>query len=406
MTTYFHSRSAHPVSAASRLRPADLASLGTAGLRAKPARAILSALGIAIGVAAMVAVLGISSSSQARLNDRLAALGTNLLSATAAPGSTGDPIPLPVNATDRLARLPGIEATTSVADLSDVHVYRSSYSDTERSGGLTVTAAELTLLDTVAATVRTGEWLDQTTESFPTTVLGATAATRLGVSEPGTLVWLGERNTLVVGILDPVALAPELDIAALVGIPLASSDFAFAGNPTKLYQRVDDTAIERVRGLIGPAVHPDAPASVAVSRPSDALAAISAVDETFTGMLVGLGSIALLVGAIGVANTMVISVIERRREIGLRRALGATRRHIRLQFLTEALVLSALGGVAGAAIGYIVTFGVALASGWPPVVPPLVMAAGVASTLVVGAVAGLYPAIRAARTPPTAALNS
>jgi putative ABC transport system permease protein len=169
---------------------------------------------------------------------------------------------------------------------------------------------------------------------------------------------------------------------------------------------VDDSAIEQVRPLIGPAVQPAAPAAVAVSRPSDALAAINAVDESFTGMLVGIGSIALLVGAIGVANTMVISVIERRREIGLRRALGATRRHIRLQFLTEALVLSAMGGVAGAGIGYLVTWGVALASGWPPVVPPLVLIVGAASTLVVGAVAGLYPAIRAARTPPTAALNS
>lgn len=390
----------------SRLRPSDLVSLGSAGLRAKPARAILSALGIAIGVAAMVAVLGISASSQARLNDRLAALGTNLLSATATPPSTGDPIPLPVNATDRLDRLPGIEETAFVADLADVHVYRSSYSDPERTAGLTVTAADLPLLDTVAGTVRAGAWLDHTAAVFPTTVLGSTAAERLGVSEPGTLVWLGGRNTLVVGILDPVALAPELDIAALVGVPFATTDHAFAGNPTKLYQRVDDTSIDRVRGLIGPAIQPDAPASVAVSRPSDALAAISAVDETFTGMLVGLGSIALLVGAIGVANTMVISVIERRREIGLRRALGATRRHIRLQFLTEALVLSAMGGVAGAGIGYLVTFGVALTSGWPPVVPPLVMAAGVASTLIVGAVAGLYPAVRAAHTPPTAALNS
>jgi putative ABC transport system permease protein len=394
------------VSETSRLRPADLFTLGSAGLRAKPARAILSALGIAIGVAAMVAVLGISASSQARLNDRLADLGTNLLSATVAPPSSGDPIPLPVNATARLARLPGIEATSSVADLAHLGVYRNSYIDPARTAGLTVTAAELNLLDTVAGTVRSGAWLTQTTAAFPTTVLGATAAERLGVSEPGTLVWLGERNTLVVGVLDPVALAPELDTAALIGIPVASTDHAFTGNPTKLYQRVDEATIDRVRTLIGPAVQPETPAAVAVSRPSDALAAISAVDDTFTGMLVGLGSIALLVGAIGVANTMVISVIERRREIGLRRALGATRRHIRLQFLTEALVLSAIGGVAGAGLGYVVTFGVALASGWPPVVPPLVMAAGVVSTLAVGAIAGLYPAIRAARTPPTAALNS
>lgn len=395
-----------PPSDTSRLRPADLLSLGSAGLRAKPARAILSALGIAIGVAAMVAVLGISTSSQARLNEQLAALGTNLLTATVAPPSSGDPIPLPVNATDRLARLPGIEVTSSVADLPELSVYRSSYSDPARTGGLTVTAAELNLLDTVAGTVRTGAWLNQATAAFPTTVLGATAAARLGVTEAGTLVWLGGRNTTVVGILDPVPLAPELDVAALIGIPVAGADYAFAGNPTKLYQRVDDSVIQRVRSLIGPAVHPATPSAVAVSRPSDALAAISAVNQSMTGTLVGLGSIALLVGAIGVANTMVISVIERRREIGLRRALGATRRHIRLQFLTEALVLSAIGGVGGAVIGYLVTSGVALVSGWPTVVPPLVLAAGVASTLAVGAVAGLYPAIRAARTPPTAALNS
>jgi putative ABC transport system permease protein len=392
--------------AASHLRPADLLSLGSAGLRATPARAVLSALGIAIGVAAMVAVLGISSSSQAHLNTRLSSLGTNLLSATVAPPSSGDPIPMPVNATARLARVPGVEVTSSVADLPELRVYRSSYSDPDRTGGLTVTAAELNLLDTVAGTVRTGVWLNQATASFPTTVLGATAAARLGVSEPGTLVWLGGRNTTVVGILDPVPLAPEIDVAALIGIPVAGAEYAFAGNPTKLYQRVDDSAVDRVRTLIGPAVQPGTPSAIAVSRPSDALAAISAVDENMTGMLVGLGSIALLVGAIGVANTMVISVIERRREIGLRRALGATRRHIGLQFLTEALVLSAIGGIAGAGIGYLVTFGVAVASGWPPVVPIPVLAAGVASTLAVGAVAGLYPAIRAARTPPTAALNS
>jgi len=395
-----------PPSDTSRLRPADLLSLGSAGLRAKPARAILSALGIAIGVAAMVAVLGISTSSQARLNEQLAVLGTNLLTATVAPPSSGDPIPLPVNATDRLARLPGIEVTSSVADLPELSVYRSSYSDPARTGGLTVTAAELNLLDTVAGTVRTGAWLNQATAAFPTTVLGASAAARLGVTEAGTLVWLGGRNTTVVGILDPVPLAPELDVAALIGIPVAGADYAFAGNPTKLYQRVDDSVIQRVRSLIGPAVHPATPSAVAVSRPSDALAAISAVNQSMTGTLVGIGSIALLVGAIGVANTMVISVIERRREIGLRRALGATRRHIRLQFLTEALVLSAIGGVGGAVIGYLVTSGVALVSGWPTVVPPLVLAAGVVSTLAVGAVAGLYPAIRAARTPPTAALNS
>lgn len=393
-------------SAVSRLRTTDLVLLGSAGLRAKPARAILAALGIAIGVAAMVAVLGISTSSQARLTDRLSALGTNLLTAVAAPPSSGDPVPLPVNATARLARLPGIQTTASLGALHEVSVYRSALVDPGRTGGLTVAAADLNLLDVVAGSLRSGSWLDRATASFPTAVLGSAAAQRLGVSEPGTLVWLGGRNTLVVGILDPVALAPELDLAALVGVPFARDELAYSGNPSALYQRVDPTAVAEVRLLIGPAVQPHTPASVAVSRPSDALVAVAAVNETFTGMLVGLGSISLLVGAIGVANTMVISVIERRREIGLRRALGATRRHIRLQFLAEALVLSALGGVAGVAIGTLVTAAVALANGWPVVVPAIVVVAGIGATLAVGAVAGLYPAVRASRTPPTAALAS
>ncbi len=390
----------------SRLRPVDLLSLGSAGLRAKPARAVLSALGIAIGVAAMVAVLGISASSQARLNARLADLGTNLLSATVALTASGaEQPPLPVNASARLARLPGIESTSFVLDLPDVHVYRSSYVDPGRTNGLTVTATDLGVLDVVAGNVRTGSWLNRGTAAFPTTVLGATAAGRLGVSEPGTLVWLGGRNTTVVGILEPLPLAPELNTAALIGIPLATTGFASVGNPTKLYQRVDESSVAALRSRIAAAVQPADPTSVAVSRPSDALAAVDAVDETFTAMLVGLGSIALLVGAIGVANTMVISVMERRREIGLRRALGATRRHIRLQFLTEALVLSGLGGLVGAILGYLVTVAVAVTNDWIPVVPPLVLVAGVASTLVVGAIAGLYPAVRAARMSPTQSLT-
>jgi putative ABC transport system permease protein len=389
-----------------RLRAADLVTVGSAGLRARPARTVLSALGVAIGVAAMVAVLGISSSSRAKLDDQLSALGTNLFSASAAPSPAGDAVPLPVNSTARLERLPGVEAATSVADLPELGVYRNALIDPGLTGGMTVTVAELNLLQVLAATMRTGDWLDPVTAAFPATVLGAAAAERLGVAEPGALVRIGDRNAVVTGILDPLPLAPELDHAALIGAAVATSDFGFAGNPTRLYQRIDEDRIARVSPLIPAAVRPDDPGRVAVSRPSDALAAVDAVDAGFTSMLVGLGSIALLVGAIGVANTMIISVIERRREIGLRRALGATRGHIRLQFLIEALVLSALGGVAGAGLGAAVTAIIAAPNGWPVVVPPLVLVAGVASTLIVGAAAGLYPAVRAARTPPHTALSS
>lgn len=390
---------------ASRLRPGDLVRLGSEGIRSKPLRAVLSALGIAIGVAAMVGVLGISASSQARVNATLAALGTNLLTTTAAPPTGGDPVPLPSNAAARLERLSEIERVSAVAVIEDAHVYRNPLIDPERTGGLQVAAAEPDLLDVVAGSVAQGSWFSPTTEVFPTTVLGSTAAARLGVSSPDTLVFLGGRNTLVIGILDPVTLAPELDITALVGMPMAANDLAFSGEPTAVYQRVRDDAVASVRPLIARAVQPERPSAVAVSRPSDALAAVSAVDEAFTGMLLGLGSIALLVGAIGVANTMVISVMERRREIGLRRALGATRRHIRLQFVTESLVLSGLGGMAGAVLGFVVTFAVASLNSWPTVMPVAVPIIGIASTLAVGAIAGLYPAIRAARTPPHAALT-
>jgi putative ABC transport system permease protein len=384
----------------------DVVHLATAGLRARPTRAVLSALGIAIGIAAMVAVVSLSASSRERLNVQLAALGTNLLTATPGQSLSGQPVPLPSGAAGRVERIPGVRAAATTAQLDDRHVYRNAMIDAGLTAGITVQAADLGLLDVVGAEVRTGRWLNRATATFPAVVLGADAAVRLGVTHVGGLVWLGEENVAVAGILRPVALAPELDSAALIGIPVAEREFGLAGGPTTVYERSTDASVAAVRALLGPTLVPEAPASVAVSRPSDALAAKHAADAAFTGLLLALGSIGLLVGGIGVANTMVISVLERRREIGLRRALGATRRHIRLQFLAEALLLSTLGGLAGAGLGAGVSVIVARANGWLPVVPLAVLAGGVAATTVIGGLAGLYPALRAARTPPTVALAS
>ena len=389
----------------SALRGRDLLSLAAAGLRARPTRAVLSALGIAIGVAAMMAVVGISSSSQARLNDQLNSLGTNLLTATPGTSFTGERPRLPPYTVDKIRLIDGVLDASATGLLTE-SVYRSELSDPAATGGISALAVDQNLLDVVTGHVRTGTWLNDATAGYPAVVLGSDAADRLGVVTPGTQIWLGGTYFTVIGILDPVALTPELDTAALIGEPIATTMFGFDGSPTTVYERSVDAAVGRIRDLLAPTIAPESPEEVEVSRPSDALSARLAADQAFAGLLVGIGSIALLVGGIGVANTMIISVLERRKEIGLRRALGATRRHILQQFLGEALLLSGLGGALGSALGAAATLGTASLNGWPFALPAIAIAIAVIATLAVGAVAGLYPALRAARTSPTTALSS
>jgi putative ABC transport system permease protein len=384
----------------------DVLRVGSAGLRTRPLRVFLSALGIAIGIAAMIAVVGVSSSSRAQLDRQLAALGTNLL--TVSPGNTlfGGNATLPTESIAMISRIGPVQRVAATGKVSDARVYRSDRIPAAHSGGMSVQAAHLDLLRTVTATLADGSWLNAATARYPAVVLGSTAARRLGIggAGDGAQVYLGGRWFTVIGILDAVPLAPELDAAALVGWPAAESYLRFDGHPTTIYTRTEDTAVEAVRAVLAATANPQAPNEVKVSRPSDALAARQATDRTFTGLLLGLGAVALVVGGVGVANTMVISVLERRTEIGLRRALGATRGQIRLQFLAESLLLSTLGGVGGVVIGIAVTTLYASTQSWPAVVPAWATAGGVAATLAIGAMAGLYPAIRAARLAPTQAL--
>ncbi|WP_402839798.1 ABC transporter permease [Microbacterium sp. GXS0129] len=388
----------------SRLRPSDALALGADALRSRPTRVVLSALGIAIGIAAMIAVVGLSTSGQARLNAEFAKLGTNLLTVSANKDLAGEAAKLPPTAAGSIARIPHVERVAATSALPKISVYRSEFIDPAQTSGLSAIVADLSLPDTVGGSVRFGTWFNDATSTFPAVVLGATAAKRLGITEPGTQILIGGTYHTVIGILDPVELAPELDSAALIGADNARTLFNWDGVPTTVYERSTDEDVGAVRGLLGASVNPQNPEQIAVSRPSDALAAKYATDQAFTGLLVGLGSVALLVGGIGVANTMIISVLERRREIGLRRSLGATRAHIRIQFLTEALLLSLLGGVVGSAIGFLVTAVFAHLNGWLLSIPPLLFIAAIGATLIIGAIAGLYPAIRAAKLPPTAAL--
>ncbi|MBO3749008.1 ABC transporter permease [Streptosporangiaceae bacterium NEAU-GS5] len=387
-----------------RLAVGDLIRVGGAGLRARPTRVLLSALGIAIGIATMVAVVGISSSSKAKLLNELDKLGTNMLTVT--PGQTlfGEDATLPKEA-PAMIRAIGPVRTAGATGKTGENVYRTDRIPATQTAGLTVQATSLDLPGTLQTAVRSGVWLNAATARERAVVLGAVAAQRLG-AEPGQSVWIKGQWWTVVGVLEISPLAPDIDRSALIGFTAAERYLNFDGYPTTIYTRSADDAVTDVRGVLPRTANPENPEEVNVSRPSDALAARAAAAGAFTNLLLGIGAVALLVGGVGVANTMVISVLERRREIGLRRSLGATRANVRLQFLTESLLLSGLGGVAGALLGAIVTVAYATWRDLPPVLPAWAPAGGLAATLLVGTVAGIYPAARAARMSPTLALST
>jgi putative ABC transport system permease protein len=392
--------------APSRLSPADVVRTGSLGLRVRRTRAALSALGIAIGVASMVAVLGISESSKADLLAQLDKLGTNLLRVAPGQSFMGDDAVLPESAAPMLRRVNGVLSVAATAVVSGPTVRRNPLVDEQETGGISVTAADPALRQAVGATLRRGTFLNAATGRYPAVVLGSEAANMLGIDDTGSRVWLGEQWFTVVGILDPVALASGLDSAALIGFGVAASVFGEEGNASTVYVRADPDHVTAVRALLGRTASPQRPEEVEVSRPSDALQARAAAKTAFTSLFLGLGAVALLVGGVGIANVMVISVLERRSEIGLRRALGATRRHVGVQFLAESLLLAGLGGAMGTLLGALVTIGYAASEGWSAALPPVALAGGVLVAVVAGGVAGLYPALRAARLSPTDALRA
>jgi len=393
--------------APSRLRLGDVFGVGSSGLRTRKMRTALSALGITIGIAAMVGVLGLSESSRADLRNQIEALGTNLL--TVSPGQgfgAGDGV-LPADAVAKISRIGPVEQVADVVEL-DVSVLRNDLVNQNQTGGITVAAADTDLLATLNGSVAEGAWLNEASAEFTNVVLGSVSATRLGITEVdmGVQVFLGGEWFTVVGVLEPFPLAADLDRSALVGKGVATSLFDAELNPSIIYLRTPSESLDDVRGVLSATVDPAEPEEVSISRPSDILEAEEAADSAFTNLFLGLGAVALLVGGIGIANVMVIAVIERRNEIGLRRALGATRAHIRRQFLTEALLLSTLGGLAGVSLGAGVTAGYARFQDWEVVVPPEAVIGGFVAAVTIGAVAGLYPAMRAARLAPTEALRS
>jgi putative ABC transport system permease protein len=392
-----------------RLRPGDLAGLASVGLRTRKLRAGLSALGIAIGVAAIVAVLGLAASAQAALLNEISQLGTNLLTVTNGQTSAGGVAELPAAAPGMIVRLPGVTAVQDTGSVGNVNAYKSPYIPRIETSGLSVDATTLNLPAVSGTSLAQGRFLNAVTAREPVAVLGAVTAQLLGIDRirPGMRIWVGGQWFYVTGILGKDTYAPEIDSAVLIGFPAAEKYLDFDGNPSAIYVRTtpDNQAVTtNVDNLLGAQANPENPGQVTVSQPSDALTAMADAKGALDTLFLGLGAVALLVGAIGVANIMVISVLERRSEIGLRRALGATRGQIRAQFLAEAILLSLAGGVIGVTVGVAATAVYAHAHGEAVVIPADAWGGGLAAALVIGALAGLLPAIRAARLSPTQAL--
>ena len=404
MTAALHTA---PEAARSVLRPADVVRVGASGPRARKMRTALSALGVSIGIAAMVGVLGLSESSKSALLDEISALGTNLLTVEAGSGFGAGDSSLPESSVASIERIPTVQTASAVYAV-DVDVLKTEFVDEGQTGGITVVAADEALLDTLNGEVAAGRWLDEASSQYPAVVVGSVAAERLGVSDLSqpTYVYLGGGYVEVIGVLEEFPLSADLDRAVIMGLDAAETYYDTETSPTVIYSRVDDGAIDETRDIIPATADAENPEEVTVSRPSDALEAQAAADDTLTTLFLGLGAVALLVGGIGIANVMVIAVIERRGEIGLRRALGATRAHIRHQFLTEAVILSALGGLTGVAIGVAATYAYSATQGWRVIIPTSAAVGGFAAALLIGAVAGLYPAMRAARLAPTEALRA
>jgi putative ABC transport system permease protein len=391
-----------------RLRPADLTRLAAVGLRTRKLRAGLSALGIAIGVAAIVAVLGLSSSSQAGLLAEIARLGTNLLTVQKGQTLAGGTAELPKTARGMISDLPGVTAVQDIGTLGNISAYRSPLIPSADTNALSVQAASLGLPAAVGTSVAQGSYLNAATAQEPVAVLGAAAAQRLGIDKiwPGERIWAAGLWFYVTGILKPAVLAPEIDSSVLIGYPAAGKYLHYGGHPTTIYLRAGTSQVDQVDNLLAAQANPENPSEVNVSQPSAALTAQAEAKGAFDTLFLGLGAIALLVGAVGVANIMVISVLERRSEIGLRRALGATKGQIRIQFLAEAIVLALAGGAAGVAAGVVATAVYAHTKGWATVIPAQAWAGGLSAAILIGAAAGLLPALRAARMSPTEALWS
>ena len=391
----------------SHLTLIDILKVSVSGLRTRKLRSALSALGITIGIAAVVGVLGLSASGNADLIRELDSLGTNLLTIEAGQGFRTDEAALPSDAAAMVRRITPVYDVSTVTRIPG-QVFRNDLIEDGRTKGITIVASDLNLLQSQRGSMKSGNFLNPLNSTYPVVVLGSVAAERLGIKDVGDLklLWIGEEWFSVVGIMKPLPLAADLDRAAIIGYGAAQEYFGHDGEVDTIYVRAYPEHVEDVRSVMAATVNPENPEEVQVSRASDVLEARVVANSTFTNLFMGLGAVALLVGGIGIANVMVIAVIERRSEIGLRRAIGATKFHIGIQFITESLLLACVGGIMGIIAGMTVTTIYASTQDWYIVIPQSAIYIGIGSSILIGGVAGFYPAMRAANMSPTEALRA
>jgi macrolide transport system ATP-binding/permease protein len=402
------------VSAGPSMHPRDLAAEAVAALLARPARVGLTVLGTVIGLGALVATLGLSKTAANQIVGRFDALAATdvVMSPSTRAGGAGATV-LPWDAESRLRRLHGVAAAGTLSDVNvrGALVRSVPINDPLAAGAvqLPMKAASPGLFAAVHARLATGRLFDagHSRRADHVLVLGPNAAHRLGIArvDEQPAVFIGDRLYAVIGLLAGVRRQASLMGAAIMPEGTARREFSL---PAPALAQIETRigAVDLIARQAPVALNPADPSLLKVAAPPDPRLLRGAVKNDLNALFLLLGGVSLLVGAIGIANVTLVSVLERVGEIGLRRALGAARRHIAAQFLLESTAMGLAGGVIGASLGTLVIVGVSAAKTWTPVLDPWVPLGAPLLGAVIGLLSGTYPSLRAASLEPVEALRA